>query len=49
MNVNNSEWRLRPGGMYKGVHRPGIVYINHRSIQPTFLVTRVFFLSDGVH
>ena len=43
------EWRLRPDGMYKGVHRPRIVHINCRSIKPTFLITRVFFLSNDVH
>ena len=35
--------------MYNGVQRSAIVYINCGSIQLTFQVTRVFFLSNGVH
>ena len=43
------EWRLLAGGMYEGVHRPGIVYTDWRSINSTFLVGRGFFLSSVRH
>ena len=42
------EWRLRLGGMYKGLQRLRLLYTNWRSMNLTFLVSRGFFLSNGV-
>ena len=39
---------LRPGGMYNGVHRSGIVYTDSRSMNSTFLERSGFCLSIGV-
>ena len=40
---------LRPGGLYEEYSVLESYIFNCKSIKPTFLVTRVFFLSNGVH